>query len=492
MEVLVRLPNNVVWNDMIKASRGRIWLRERAGLRVDRIYGVYQGPDGLYVAYTFVAYTFNEPAEVLDIADFVAPAAEGLRPVAAKVRMFKYAICDGERFDEMIDDDCFPVYDHVEIPPRELPSDIVTKEGLRDFLVRSLSGLKEALEFGDKVLRLVSQAVLAKVPLCDESGELEVGRFSLYYCRIGDKWFVKRWHDWPYYEVPQEWINVQQWRVVKQKTHPGVEELRRVFGLEVDARQLINYVAQQLGLAEEQRYVHKPKYCIASNMELSSNRQLMAEPYGLVRVFRDYRLYFGDYDCASEPSPYGVYVVICTTLQQRECEAWRIGDIGPGEPAKVVADCIEECECNHALLEQMPEEKREEVLKVLGERLKDALERCRRFDDVKCFPLEAFSRVLGPVTTYEEAEAKWKQAVEDVEKRKEEERRKLEREREKRRHEILTKLKGLPVKIEDKGDLIHVSFAKRLPEDKFKRLVEELKQLGFKFDGKKKVWYIIL
>jgi len=82
--------------------------------------------------------------------------------------------------------------------------------------------------------------------------------------------------------------------------------------------------------------------------------------------------------------------------------------------------------------------------------------------------------------------------VEEVERRKEEERRKLEEEVRRRREEILAKLKDLPVKIEDKGDLICVSFAKRLPEDEFRRVVEELKRLGFKFDKVKKVWYIIL
>jgi len=496
MEALIKLLNDVVRDGVIKAKKGCVKpdasplvvsFRDRGCLRVDEIYGAYMGPDGLYVA-----YSVGDVGELVRVADVVAPRPPELKPIAAKVRNFVYAMCNGEKFDDFIDDDCQPVYEYVDIQPRELPASLITRENLRDVLMRHLD-LKTALYYN--ALRYVAHSALKLVPLCDESGEISLSEYDyIYYCRIGKRTFVKKRLDEPFYEVPSEWL--QGLKVRERKTHPGVEELRRIFGLEADARQLINYIAQKLGLSEAQRYVHRPKYCAAPDMELSNNRQLVAEYGGVVKVFRDYKLYFGDYDCIDTPSPYGVYTVICTTMQQHECEAWRIGDVGPGEPSKVIADCIEDCECNHALLEQMHEEKREEVLKILEERLRDMLERGRGFGDVKCLPLEAFGRVLGPVASYEEAEAKWNKTVEEIERKKEEERRRLEEEekrrREEKRREILVRLKDLPVKIEDKGDLIRVSFVKRLPEDKFKRLVEELKRLGFKFDGEKKVWYIVL
>lgn len=488
MEVLVKLPT--AHDGIIKADKGYVKLgvapgsRWRAALRVDRIYGIYAGPDGLYAA-----YSVRDVSELVRLADVVAQRPPELRPITAKIKNFVYAICDGEKFDDVVDDDCEPIYESLEVPQREPPADLITREILWDVLLRRLD-LKTALYYD--ALKYVAQTVLRLVPLCDESGKIAIGNYDyVYYCRIEDRIFVKRLLSEPFYEVPSEWVSGLE--VKERATHPGVEELRRTFGLEVDARQLIDYVAQKLGLAEEQRYVHTAKYCIAPSIELPRDRQLVAEPYGgIVRVFRAYRLYYGDGDCTDVPSPYGVYVVICTTVQQHECEAWRVGDIGPEEPSKVIADCIEDCECSHTLLGQMPSEKKEEVLKILEERLRDKLERSRNFEHVKCFPLEVFSRVIGPVASYEDAESKWKQAMEEVERRKEEERRRLEEEMRRRREEILAKLKDLPVKIEDKGDLIRVSLAKRLPEDEFRRVVERLKRLGFKFDKVKKMWYIIL
>jgi len=497
MEVLIKLPNEVVHGDVIKADRGRIrpdasplvvsFRERRACLHVGKIYGVYAGSDGLYAV-----YSVSDVGELVRIADAVAPKpAGGLKPIAAKVRNFVYAVCDGEKFDEMIDDDCQPVYELLEVPQRELPGDLITRENLRDVLLSRLD-LRMALYYD--ALRYIAPTVLKLVPLCDEDGEVSLSKYDyVYYCRIGERTFVKRRLDEPFYEVPGEWL--QGLEVRERAVHPGVEELRKLFGLEVDARQLISHVAQSLGLAEAQRYVHR-KYCAAPDMELPENRRLETELYGgIVKVFKAHRLYYGDYDCVDAPSPYGVYVVICTTLQQHKCEAWRIGEVGPDEPPDVVADCVEKCECAHELLDRMPAEKREEVLKIVEERLRDGLERGLEFDRVRCYPLETLSRVLGPVASYEEAEAKWRQTAGEIERKREEERRRLEKEkrrrREEKKREVLDKVKklGLPLKVDVRDYAIYVTFARHLPNDKFQAAVKALKELGFKFDWKDKAWY---
>jgi len=488
MEVLVKLPNNIAWNGVIKASKGRVWLKERVSLRVERIYGVYEGPDGLYVA-----YHFDDPAEILDLTDFVAQRPVEVRPASAKVRVFKYALCDGERFDEMVDDDCSPVYDYAEIPPRELPSGVVTRENLRDLFVKSFD-FKTALAFGDKIFKVVSQMTLRRVPLCDESGEAKIGHTSLDYCRIGNRLFIKRWREWPYYEVPPEWS--VEWEVVERREHPGAEGLRHIFGLEANPEELIAYVARQLGLDKYEPYVHVAKYCIAPAMEWPRHQYLDRELYGgIVKVYRPYRLYYGDYDCVDEPSPYALYVVVCTALNDYRCKAWRARAVGPEDPPDVIAGCIYSCQCSHELLQQLDGDKRKEVLRLLEEELRYRLEREDEFERVKCFPLEIISGVLGPVTSYEEAEVKWSKAVEEVEKKKEEERRRLEeeemRKREERRREILDRVKrlGLPLKVEVKDYAVYVAFARRLPNDEFQRAIKALKELGFKFDWRDKVWY---
>jgi len=502
MEALIKLPGEAITDDgIIRAKhgyvrfdalpfavnpRGRYW-----GIRVGKIYGVYEGPGGGRDLY--IAYSVDKVSELIHIADIVAPRPAGeLKPIAAKVRNLVGARCGDMDADDVIDVDCQPRYEFLEIPQRELPAELVTKENLREVLIRNLD-LRTALYYD--ALRHVAYSTLRLVPLCDESGELALSEYEfVYYCRVGDRAFVKKWLSEPFYEVPKEWL--QGLEVKERSEHPGAEELRRIFGLEADARQLINYIARGLGLAEEQRYVHTAKYCIAPSMELSRHRQLVAEPYGgIVKVFRDYRLYYGDGDCTDVPSPYGVYTVVCTMLQQYECEAWRIRDIGPEEPPKVVAECIEDCECSHTLLEQMPEERRGEVLKILEERLRSLLDRGREFERVKCFPLEVFSRALGPVASYEEAEAKWRQAVEEIEKKKEEERRRFEEERRRRREEkkreVLARVKklGLPLKVDVRDHAVYVAFARRLPNDEFQRAIKALKELGFKFDWRDKVWY---
>jgi len=494
MEVLIKLSNETD-DGIIKATKGCVkpdtspliinFCKYRECLRVSKIYSIYAAPDGLYAV-----YSVGDIGELVNVADAVAPRPPELKPIAAKIRNFVRAVCNGEKFDDFIDDDCQPVYEYIDIQPRELPVSLITRENLRDVLVRHLD-LKTALYYD--ALRHIAPSVLKLVPLCDESGELTLSEYDyIYYCRIGERAFVKKRLGEPFYEIPKEWL--QGLEVKRRKEHPGVEELRRIFGLEIDARQLISYVAQQLGLAEEQRYVHTAKYCIAPDVELSSHRQLVEELYGgIIKVFRDYRLLFGEGDCTDVPSPYGVYTVICTTLQQHECEAWRVRDIDATDPPDVITNCIEACECSHELLRQMPAEKREEVLKTMKERLRDMLERGRDFDAVKCFPPEVLSQILGTIASYEEAEAKWRRAVEEIERKREEERRRLEeekrRKREERKREILSKIRGLPLKVDVRDYAVYVTFAKRLRNDEFQSTVKTLKELGFRFDWRDKVWY---
>jgi len=408
VHILVKLPDDVVAEDGIVAPRGRIWLNSRIALDPKLIYGVYRGPDGLYAV-----YTVRDDQALALFAPVVASRSAELTPIAVKIYSLK-AYCRDKLAGE---EDCTMARSLMaEVGVRELPHNLVTKENLRDELLRRFN-LETALRYDTKVLSYVAPSVLTNVPLCDESGRAKIGGRVVYFCQIGDRLFVKTESGEPFYEVPKEWTPVNL-NVIESRTHQGVGGLRRIFGDEADPDALIDYVARELGLAAYSEYTFESKYCKSPLVEWPSQRHFDRELYGgIVAVYRPYRLYSSDYECANAVSPYGVYVVVCTTLQKYKCRAWKIRGIGQEDPPDVIAECIYRCQCPQELLHQLDGRRKEEVLSVMETKLKERLEDFENFDGVKCFPLEAFSRVFGPITSYEEAKAKWEGALKEVEKR---------------------------------------------------------------------------
>jgi len=401
----------------------------------------------------YMIYRVYDVDELVRLHDRVASRPQRLEPIEAEVEVPPNVIqvLTGAKPKT------------IKIPAREIPVDLVTKENLRDTLIRYAK--PHMLTWGLAML-LVAPYATANILLCDEVGTIEVKGGSADYCRIGDRHFVRPpgslW-----YEVPREvWVKLAS-RIglkVERVCSGEIEPLRSELGLEVEPEALAKYVAQRLNISGE--YVGRT----------SEIRHIANEK----KLFCGYAEYLRAYAAKSRRLMFGKFDAICT----KGCYAWKVGEIDAEAPDDAVVDCLESEACEPSLVDTMPEPRRNELYSLLERRLRWYFEHEWGPGVIHRFPLEVVKRVLG-VESYEEAEKKWEQILEERERRREEEARLARQyiEEEKRRvaEEVARLLAGMPVKI-SVGKYVYVRPTRKLTEEERRKISEMLRPYGFRYN----------
>jgi len=355
----------------------------------------------------------------------------------------------------------------IKIPAREIPTDLVTKENLRDVLIKNAK--PTMLTWGLAML-LVAPYATANILLCDEAGIIEIKGGYADYCRIGGRVFVRP-PGLLWYEVPPEvWQKVSKHISLKieEMCVGEIEPLRAELGLEVEPETLAKYIAQRLSITGE--YIGR-----ASEVRYLTNEE---------RLYCGYAKYSSAY--AAKPQSgrliFGKFDVICV---RGGCYAWKAGEFDADAPDEAVIDCLENEACDPAFVDTMPEPRRSRLYDLLERRLQWYFEHEWGPGVVRRFPLEVVKRVLGPVESYEEAEKKWEQMLEERERKREEEARLARQYMEEKKKEVAEEvsklLEGWPVKVAiDK--YVYIRPTRKLTEEEKRKINEMVRPYGFRYN----------
>jgi len=432
-------------------------------LHIDRINTFARDDSGAY----YVVYEVKDANELANLVDFVAPYTS-LKPVAVKLLKRTCVTTGGSNCE-------------IEIPAREIPQHIVTRETLRNALLELVD--PESI-LNPRVLQLIAPCVLAHFPLCDVSGKLvsNLG-YDADYCKIGDRVFVKFAKiSHRYYEFPPElWSRFSgAYRIENERRHDGIEELRALFGIMVPQSELIKYIVQKLGISGEHVGMAVFHWFFS---------ELVQELYGgLIKRYRTYAIKRP----GSRNFEYGVFDVICAGY----CEAWKVGDLNDHTPAEVILECIESGACPPQVLDSLPDHKKQGVLMIMEYELKNHLKTHTMPRNLREFHIEALKRVLGPVSSYEEAEEVWRQRMREIDDKKKEFEHYMDEmilwRKEAIKIAVTVALEGYPVEVEDFEGWIRVIPTKELNEEEFNAVNAKLQTLGFEYNPQRKYWLLNL
>jgi len=423
----------------------------------------------------YAVYVARGIDELVELAGRIAPLPPVLAPTEAEValppRLYEVFAGRGPK--------------SVKVPAGKIPRNLVSRESLRSVLVANAEPW--VLVKPDAVELVAARSV--KFLLCDEKGDLCVGRACAEYCRAGGRHYVRfaaPGSRTAWYEVPPELdhlIGEAELRVHKRCDLGGRSR-------ETEPETLARAIAEELGISGE--YVGE----VFGARYQQGGEELLC---GYVRRFRAFEV-------AKQGPLFGRFEVICLVDEGRElcyenesfypcrkvgerCYAWRVGGLDASAPPGAVVRCILRGQCAPSLAETLPEPGRTLVLDELESRLRLYLQ-FKEPRAVRAFPLEVVRRVFG-VTTYEEAEEKWRQIAEERRRRKEAEREEEERglEEEKRRKaaELEEAMRGLPVKVYI-GKYVYVRPTREVTEEEWRKIGEIARRYGLKYAWRWNAW----
>jgi len=373
---------------------------------------------------------------------------------------------------------------YVESVPKsgKIPDNFVTRENVREVL---LSRFEPQMLVDETALELVATHSTNKLLLCDERGELCVKNYCATYCRIGGRYYVG-FTSGKWYELPRELYSMLNYAELtpRKRCDPAqFDNLDR----EVDHEEFAKKMAERFGITGEYLGETNPAYYRHGAVE--------GTLCGYVEKFDVYDAYV-----YGKGRRYGKLNVICIREERfvleyenesvylkwdprRRCFAWWAGYPDASAPPDIITYCVESGQCPPAIVSQLPDPVREQVLSHLAEWLK-------RYhgDDpgnyVRRFPIEAIQRAFG-VATYEEAEAKLRQLIAEREER---------RvpcdpgaDRVKKIVEAEDALAGLPIRV-TVGKYVYARPTRDLSAEEQQMAEEVLKKLGFRYIEKWSAW----
>jgi len=405
----------------------------------------------------YMVYRIRDVEELVDLSDRIAAMPQRLTPteVAVELPLNIFEIFAGAR----------PRV--AKFPARPIPEGLVTLDNLREVLIEHA---EPWMVEHPKAMRFVASYSTDKMLLCDEVAETE-GLAEI--CRIGGRYFAKppgpTW-----YEVPKEmWRRIAGRIAIKERRMcSGAGEARAALGPEVDEETLLKFAAERLGIAGQflgrvleilHRIGDEEHFCVVQRI-----RAYAVRPLGADYVF-------------------GKIDVLCI----RQCYAWKAGDAEM--PNEVIADCVENEACRPEFVDALPEPKRSEVYSLLEERLRWYFKNGWGPGVLRKFPLEVIRRVLDPVNSREEAEARWRAILEERERERErkaeEAARRLEEEKRRAAEEAAKLLEGLPVRV-TVGKYVYVRPVRQLTEEERQRIDGLLQGYGFRYRERWKAWIL--
>jgi len=454
---------------LVRVERGRSGI-SASGLDPGRILTF--ATDGQHF---YAVYAARGIDELVELAGRVAPLPPVLVPVETEVavppRLYEVFAGRGPK--------------SVKVLAGGIPWRLVSKKNLRDAVI--MAAEPWVLVKPDAVELVAART--ADFLLCEERGDLCVGRACAEYCRAGGRHYVRfaapesrtAW-----YEVPPELdhlIGGAELRVHKRCDLGGRSR-------EAEPETLAHTIAEELGISGE--YVGE----VFGAHYLQGGEELLC---GYVRRFRAFEV-------AKQGPLFGRFEVICFVDEGRElcyeneslkpcrkvrerCYAWRVGGLDASAPPDAVVQCVLRSQCAPSLAEVLPEPGRTLVLDKLESRLRLYLQ-FKEPQAVRAFPLEVVRRVFG-VSTYEEAEEKWRQIAEELRRRKEtereEEERRLEEEKRRKIAELEEAMRGLPVKVYI-GKYVYVRPTREVTEEEWRKIGEIARRYGLKYVWRWNAW----
>jgi len=405
----------------------------------------------------YMVYRIRDVEELVDLSDRIAAMPQRLTPteVTVELPLNIFEIFAGTR----------PRV--AKFPTRPIPERLITLDNLREVLIERAEPWM--LEH-PKAMRIIASYSTDKILLCDEVAEMEN---LVDICRIEGRHFVRPGGP-VWYEVPREmWERVAGRIAIKERrVCSGAGEVRAALGPEVDEEELLKFAAERLGIAgqflgrvlEILHYVGEEEhFCAVRRVRVYAVRPLGA----------DY--VFGKID------------MLCI----RQCYAWKIGEVDAEMPNEVIADCVENEACRPELVDTLPEPKRGELYDLLEQRLRWYFKNEWGPGVLRKFPLEVVRRVLGPVNSRGEAEAKWRAVLEERklkrEREAEEAARRLEEKKRRVAEEAAKLLEGLPVRV-TVGKYVYVRPVRQLTEEERQRIDSLLQGYGFRYKERWKAW----
>jgi len=405
----------------------------------------------------YMVYRVRDVEELVDLSDRIAAMPQRLTPaeVAVELPLNIFEIFAGAE----------PRV--AKFPARPIPEKLVTLDNLREVLIEHAEPWMLELTM---VMRIVASYSTDKILLCDEVAETEN---LAYICRIEGRHFVKPGGS-VWYEVPQEmWRRIAGRISVKERRAcSGAGEARAALGPEVDEEELLKFAAERLGVAGQflGRVLEILHYA-GDEEHFCAVRRVRA--YAVRPLGADY--VFGKID------------VLCV----RQCYAWKAGEVDAEMPSEVIADCVENEACRPEFVDALPEPRRSELYGMLEGRLRWYFKNEWGPGVLRKFPLEVIRRVLGPVNSREEAEAKWRAVLEERELKREREAeeaaRRLEEKKRRVAEEVAKLLEGLPVKV-SVGKYVYVRPTRQLTEEERQRIDSLLQGYGFRYKERWKSW----
>jgi len=413
----------------------------------------------------YMVYSVHDVDELVRLHDRIAERPRELKPIEAEVEVPPNVI----QFLAGVKPKT------VKIPAREIPADLVTKESLRDALIKHAK--PHMLTWGLAMLQITPYAT-ANILLCDEVGVIKVRGSDADYCRIGDRRFVRP-PGLLWYEVPPEVWEKLSGHIdlkIERVCNGEIEEVRAELGVEAEPETLAKHVAQKVGVLG--KYMGK----------VSEIRHIVSER----KLYCGYAEHLRAYAAKPQMGPFtfGKFDAICV---RRGCYAWKVGEIDEEAPDDAIIECLDYEACEPSLVDSMPESKRNRLYDALEQRLRWYLTHEWGSGVIRRFPLEVVRRVLGPVESYEEAEKKWEQILEERERRREEEARLamqyIEERKRKAAEEVSKLLEGQPLKV-SVGKYVYVRPMRRLAEEEQRKIDKLLRKYGFRYRPRWNVWIL--